>query len=153
MFNAQPLRRLFPAAVLLAAICFGQPFGTWKLKAARSTFAGDIRPKSLSVRIEPRARGEVVTVYRTEINGQTTTCSMVLYLDGVARGFQQGECSGTQSARRIDSQTIEVLRNCGPGAWSRFVRRRAPKDQLVLEISEQRADGRRFGRRLIFEKQ
>jgi hypothetical protein len=92
-------------------------------------------------------------VYRTEINGQTTTCGMVLYLDGVARGFQQGECSGTQSSRRIDNQTIEVLRNCGPGVWTRFVRRRAPKDQLVLEISEQRADGRRFDRRLIFEKQ
>jgi len=153
MFIAQPLRRLFPIAVLLAAICFGQPFGTWKLKAARSTFAGDIRPKSLTVRIEPRARGEVVTVYRTEINGQTTSCSMVLYLDGVARGFQQGECSGTQSSRRIDSQTIEVLRNCGTGVWTRFVRRRGPKDQLVLEISEQRADGRRFDRRLIFEKQ
>jgi hypothetical protein len=153
MFIAQPLRRLLPAVVLLAAICLGQPFGTWKLKAARSTFAGDVRPKSLTVRIEPRARGEVLTVYRTEINGQTTTCSMVLYLDGVARGLQQGECSGTQSSRRIDSQTIEVLRNCGPGAWTRFVRRRAPKDQLVLEISEQRADGRRFGRRLIFEKQ
>ena len=97
MFIAQPLRRFFPAAVLLAEICFGQPFGTWKLKASRSTFAGDIRPKSLTVRIEPRARGEVVTVYRTEINGQTTTCSMVLYLDGVARDFQHDECSGTQS--------------------------------------------------------
>jgi hypothetical protein len=153
MFLAQPLRRLFPAVVLLAAICLGQPFGTWKLEVARSTFAGDIRPKSLTARIEPRARGEVVTVYRTEINGQASSCSMVLYLDGVARGFQQGECSGTQSSRRIDSQTIEVLRNCGPGAWTSFVRRRAPKDQLVLEISEQRADGRRFGRRLIFEKQ
>ena len=113
MFVAQPLRRVFPTVVLLAAICFGQPFETWKLKAARSTFAGDIRPKSLTVRIEPRARGEVVTVYPTEIDGQTTTCSMVLYLDGMARGFQQGECSGTQSSRRIDSQTIEVLRNCG----------------------------------------
>src|SRR5215471_9561909 len=153
MFIAQPLRRLFLTVVLLAAICFGQPFGTWKLKAARSTFAGDIRPKSLTVRIEPRARGEVVTVYRTEINGQTTSCSMALYLAGAARGFQQGECSRTQPSRRIDSQTIEVLRNCGPGVWTRFVRRRAPKDQLVLEITEKRADGRRFGRRSIFEKQ
>jgi hypothetical protein len=62
-------------------------------------------------------------VYRTEINGQTSTCSMVIYLDGTARGFQQGECSGTQSSRRIDSQTIEVLRNFGPGDWTRFVRR------------------------------
>ena len=108
-------------------------FGTALRDLEAEGFAGDIRPKSLTVRIEPRARGEVVTVYRTEINGQASSCSMVLYLDGVARGFQQGECSGTQSSRRIDSQTIEVLRNCGPGAWTRFVRRRAPKDQLVLE--------------------
>jgi len=78
---------------------------------------------------------------------------MVLYLDGVARDFQQGECSGTQSSRRKDSQSVEILRNCGAGGWIRFIRRAAPKDQLVLEISEQRADGRRFGRRLIFEKQ
>jgi len=150
---AQPLRRLFPAVVLLAAICLGQPFGTLEAEGGSIHFAGDIRPNSLTARIEPRARNEVVTVYRTKINGQASSCSMVIYLDGVARGFQQGECSGTQSSRRIDSQTIEVLRNCGPGAWTRFVRRRAPKDQLVLEISEQRADGRRFGRRLIFEKQ
>ena len=40
MFIAQPLRRLFPAVVLLAAICLGQPFETWKLEVARSTFAG-----------------------------------------------------------------------------------------------------------------
>jgi hypothetical protein len=144
---------LFLVALLFAAGCFAQPFGDWKLNAARSTFGGDIRPKSLTVRIEPRPRGEVVTVNRTEINGQATSCSMVLYLDGVARDFRDSECSGTQSSTRIDSQTIEILRNCGAGAWIRFVRRTAPRNQLVLEISEQRADGRRFDRRLVFEKQ
>jgi hypothetical protein len=144
---------LFLVALLFAAGCFAQPFGDWKLNATRSTFAGDIRPKSLTVRIEPRDRGEVVTLDRTETNGQTTTCSMVLYLDSVARGFQQGECSGTQSSRRIDSRTIEVLRNCGAGAWIRFLRWTGPKSQLVLEISEQRADGRHLDRRLAFEKQ
>src|SRR5215831_20035661 len=103
----------FLVALLLAAGCFGQPFGNWKLNAARSTFAGDIRPKSLTVRIEPRAMGEVVTLDRTETNGQTNACSMVLYFDGVARDSQQGECSGTQSSRRIDSRSVEILRNCG----------------------------------------
>jgi hypothetical protein len=56
---------------------------------------------SPTARIEPRARGEIVTVYRTEINGEAGSCCMVLYLDGVARSFQQGERSGTQSSRRI----------------------------------------------------
>ena len=120
MFIAQPLRRLFPAAVVLAAICFGQPFGTWKLKAARSTFAGDIRPKSLTVRIEPRARGEVVTVYRTEINGQASSCSMVLYLDGVARGFRKTSAQGRSPHGGL---TARPLKSCatvglvfGPGS-------------------------------------
>ena len=141
------------AAMLLAANCFGQPFGTWNLNAGRSSFAGDIRPKSLTVRIQPRAGREIVTVDRTEASDQATSCSMILYLDGVARRFQRGECSGTQLSRRIDAQTIEVLRNCGAGAWIRFLRRTVQKEQLVLEISEQRADGRRFDRRLVFEKQ
>ena len=153
MFIPEPFERLSLATVLMMSGCFGQVFGSWKLNAGRSTFAGDIRPKSLTVRIEPRARGEVVTADRTEVNGQTITSSMVLYLDGVARDFQQDECSGTQSSRRIDSQTIEILRNCGASAWIRFVRRTAPKNELILEISEQRADGHRFDRRLVFEKQ
>ncbi len=141
------------AAVLLAAACIGQPFGEWKLNPARSTFAGDVQPKSFTVRIEPRVNGEVVTLDRTETNGQMTTSSSVLYLDGLQRDFQQGECSGKQSSRRIDSQTIEILRHCGGGAWIKFIRRTGPKTELVLDVTEQRADGRRFVRRLVFEKQ
>src|SRR5215471_441177 len=98
MFIVQPLQRLSLATALVLPAA-GQPLGTWTLNAARSTFTGDIRPKSLTVRIEPHARGEVVTLDRTEVNGQTTSSSMVLYLDGVARDFQQSECSGTQSSR------------------------------------------------------
>jgi hypothetical protein len=89
---------------------------------------------------------------RTEANGQTSTSSLILYFDGVPRDFQQGECSGTQYSRRTDSQTVEIVRHCGAGAWIRLVRRTAPH-KLVFEISEQRAGGRRFDRRLVFEKQ
>ena len=144
---------LLIAAVIFAAGCFGQPLGSWKLNAARSTFAGEIRPKFGTLRIEARAKGEVFTLDRTEVNGQTTSSSSILFFDGVARDFREGECSGTQSSWQIDSQTIEILRNCGAGAWTRFLRRTAPKNELILEISEQRADGRRFERRLVFEKQ
>ena len=142
----------FLVAVIFAASCFGQPPGSWKLNAARSTFAGEIRPKFVTLRIEARAKGEVFTLDRTEADGRTTTSSVILYFDGVARHFREGECSGTQSSWQIDSQTIEILRNCGAGAWTRFLRRTAPKNELILEISEQRADGRQFDRRLVFEK-
>ena len=153
MFIAQPLRRLFPTAVVLAAICFGQPFGTWKLKAARSTFAGDIRPKSLTVRIEPRASGEVVTVYRTEVNGQSTSVSTILYFDGTARSLENAGCSGSQASRRLNERSVEILRQCTSGDWERVVRRLTQQGkELVVEITRQRS-GRRSEERLVLEKQ
>jgi hypothetical protein len=138
----------------LGAACWaGGVYGTWKLNAARSTFAGDTQPRSFTVRIEPHTKGEVFTLDRIEADGRTISSSTILYLDGTVRDFRDSGCSETQSSRRIDSQTIEILRNCGAGAWTRFVRRTGAKDELVLEISEQRAGGRRFDRRLVFEKQ
>ena len=154
--HAEPTDRMraYLASVLLATGCFGQTFGTWKLNPARSTFSGDTRPKNLTVRIEPHAKGEVVIVDRTEVNGQVTSSSTLLYFDGVARDFQGAKCTGTQASRRVDSHAVEILRHCGGGAWTRFVRRTAGKqNELIIEISEQRADGRRFDRRLVFEKQ
>jgi hypothetical protein len=140
--------------VALGAACWaGAAYGTWKLNFARSTFAGDTQPRSFTIRIEPHAKGEVFTLDRIETDGRAISSSTVLYLDGTERDFRDGECSGTQSSRRIDRQTVEILRNCEPVAWTRLVLRAAPRNELVLEISEQHADGHRFGRRLVFEKQ
>jgi len=147
------MRAAFLLMPLGAACWAGAAYGTWKLNSARSTFAGDTQPRSFTIRIEPHTKGEVLTLDRIEADGRAISSSAVLYLDGTERDFRDSACSGTQSSRRIDSQTIEILRNCGAGAWIRFVRRTAPRNQLVLEISEQRADGRRFDRRLVFEKQ
>jgi hypothetical protein len=145
--------RIVLTLALATAGCFGQTFGTWEIDAARSTFAGDTQPKDLTVRIERHVKGEVFTVDRTEFNGQVNSFSTLLYLDGVPRDFQAGRCSGTQSSRRVDSQTVEILRNCGSGAWIRFVRKTSTNPrELVFEISEQHAGGRRFERRLVLEK-
>ncbi len=138
---------------LAAAGWAGAVYGTWKLNFARSTFAGGAQPRSFTIRIEPHAKGEVFTLDRVEADGRAISASTILYLDGTERDFSDDECSGTQSSRRIDSQSIEIRRNCGAGAWIRFVRRTASRDQLILDISEQRADGRRIVRRLVFEKQ
>ena len=133
--------RFFLTPVLLAATCFGQPFGTW-------------RSGHLTVRVEPHPKGEVFTLDRTEPDGRITSSSTILYFDGRARDFQDFGCSGTQSSRRVDGTTVEILRECGMGEWTRFVRRSSAKpNELVLEITEQRADGRRFERRFILEKQ
>jgi len=144
---------LIPLLILVGR-AQGGIFGSWKLNPARSSFSGVTPPKSLTLRLEPHSKGEVVTVDRTETNGRATSFSMILYLDGVARPFQDAGCSGTQSSRRVDSQTVEILCTCSSGESTKFLRRLAQQGkELVLEITEQRSGGRRFERRLVLEKQ
>jgi len=140
--------------ILLGAACWADAaFGVWYINAARSTFSGDTQPKGFTVRIEPHAKGEVFTLDRMEADGRTTTSSSILYLDGKERDYQEPGCSGTQSSRRVDSQTVEILRKCATGAWRRVVCRSVvrPKE-LTLDITERHPDGRRFERRVVLEK-
>src|SRR5690242_12048810 len=129
-------------------------FGTWKLNPARSTFAGDTQPKSLTVRIEPHAKGEVFTLDRTETDGRSTSSSVLLYFDGRARTFTEAGCSGTQSSRRLDSRTVEILHGCTDGPSTRVVRRSGERpNELILKITDQYPDGRHYERRLVLERQ
>jgi len=145
--------------IMLAAIFAFQAraaepvFGTWQLNPARSTFAGDTQPKSLTVRIEPHAKGEVFTLDRTETNGRSTSSSVLLYFDGRARAFNEAGCSGTQSSRRLDSRTVEILNDCAGGQSTRVIRRSGERpNELVLEITDQYPDGRHYERRLVLER-
>jgi len=128
-------------------------FGLWRMNAASST--GSHFPReSLSVHFEPHTRGEVFTLDRIDGDGRSTTSSTILYLDGKPREFQGFGCSGTQSSRRLDSQTVEIVRTCAGGEKTRFVRRlSAQPKELVLEITEQQPDGRHIERRVVLEKQ
>jgi hypothetical protein len=145
--------RVLLVSVLLAATNFGQTFGTWKMNAARSTFSGSTQPKTMTVRIEPHPNGEVFTLDRTEADGHTNSSSTLLYLDGEPREFQDFGCSGIQSSRRGEKAEVEILRLCTSGEWIRYkLRTSAKPKELVLEITEQHTDGRRFERRLILEK-
>ncbi len=149
--------RVLLMSTLLPAIFFGQDLegtsGIWKMNAARSTLAGS-RFKSLTVRIERHPKGEVFTLDRIEADGRTTSSSTILYLDGEPRPFEDFGCSGTQSSRRADERTVEIVRMCASGGWTRLLRRASAKsNELVLEIAEQSADGRRFDRRLTLERQ
>ena len=124
-------------------------FGNWKVNPVRST---NPYPGSFVLRIEPHPKGEVFTLDRVDAQGRNTTSSTVLYLDGKPRDLEVAGCAGTQSSRRLDSRTVEILRNCGSGESMRFVRRLTQPKELVLEITEQRPDGSRLERRLVLEK-
>jgi Right handed beta helix region len=143
-----PLLMLFGAA---GSIQGEDAFGIWSLNPIRSTAA---YPEKVIVRIEPHTKGEVFTLDRIDRKGRATTSSTILYLDGKARDFQDSDCLGTQSSRRVDSRTVEILRTCADGRRIRFVRRLGgPPGELVLEITEQQSDGRRQERRLVLKKQ
>jgi len=146
--------RILLLAALLCPSCFAQTFGTWRVDAGRSALAGDTRPRRFTVRIEPHAKGELFTIDRVEADGRTSVSSTILYLDEKPRDFQDFGCAGTQSSRRLDSRTVEILRNCGAGEWIKYVRRASPNaNELTIEVIEQHADGRHFERRLTLERQ
>jgi hypothetical protein len=129
-------------------------FGTWSLNVARSTFAGDTQPKSLTVRIEHHAKGEVFTLDRTETDGRSTSSSILLYLDGRPRAVNEAGCSGTRSSRRLDNRTVEILHDCTAGQLTRILRRLGERpDELVLEITDRYPDGRHYERRLVLVRQ
>ena len=150
--------RLFLLPALLTAMCSGgdpeSAIGIWKMNPARSTLSGGAQPSSFTVRIEPHVKGEVFTLDRTERDGRTTSSSSILYLDGTPRNFEDHECSGTQTSRRVDGHTVELLRKCGNREWTWLVRRTSAKvNELVLEVTGRDADGRRIEWRLVLEKQ
>ena len=138
--------------IVLAAVSWGgDAFGVWKLNRARSTLAAN--QKTMSLRIEPHIRGEVFTLEAVTRDGRASTSSTILYFDGKARQYQDSSCSGTQLSRRLDSQTVVILRTCDSGAWTRLVRRLSTgPGEMVFEITEQQNDGRRIERRVVLEK-
>jgi hypothetical protein len=124
------------------------------MDASRSTFTGEVRPQSLTLRIERHPKGEVLTLDRIERDGRSFSSSTVLYFDGAARDFQDFGCTGTQSSTRIDIRTVEILRTCQSGEWSRITRSVSDRsDELVLEIVVHRVDGRRLERRVVLKGQ
>ena len=149
--------RVLLLSTLLSATFFGQGLertsGTWKMHAARSTFAAGSAWRSLTLRIERHPKGEVFTMDRVEADGRTTSYSTILYLDSEPRRFEDFGCSGIQSSRRPDERTVEIVRTCENGGWTRLLRRAsATANELVLEITAQSADGRRFDGRLTLER-
>jgi hypothetical protein len=146
--------RVFPLLLALGAAGFGQALGSWEMTAASSSFPEGPRPEKLTVRIESHSRGEVFTVDTLRRDGRATSSSTILYLDGMPRELRDFDCSGTQSSRKVDSQTVEILRTCGHGESARWVGRvSTDSKELVLEITEHHSDGRKGNTRIVMVRQ
>ena len=147
----QNVRRALLVLYSISQSRAADPLGIWRVNLVRST----ARYSNIeSVGFQPHVKGEVFTLYRFDGEGRTTTSSTILYFDGRERDIEDFACRGTQSSRRVDSQTVEILRTCAGGGWIRFVRRfTAQPNELILDVSERQAGGRSFERRLVLEKQ
>src|ERR1700719_2918518 len=122
-------------SIVTTAFCADAMFGTWKMDVGRSKVTGSAPPKSFTVRIEPHAKGEVFTLDRIESDGRTMSSSTLLYFDGTPRDFEDFGCSGTQSSRRLDGQTVEILRVCASGEWTRLIRQSTVQSkEIIIDI-------------------
>jgi hypothetical protein len=133
------MRMVAMIALLGSAYAGEAEWGEWRMNPSRSTFGGDVRPKGLTVWIEPHPKGEVLTVDRIEVDGRTTSSSTILYLDGIAKDFQDFTCSGTQSSRRISDQSVEIKRKCSTGESIWLIRPPAgAAKELTIQSTERR---------------
>ena len=138
--------------LILTATCrAGDVFGAWKANPAHSVLPGD--RKVIRIRIEPHTHGEVFTLDTVTPDGRASTSSTILYLDGRARDLRDAGCFGTQSSRRLDDRTVEILRTCATGERTRIVCRLTARSELVLEVTAKQTDGREVERRLVLEKE
>jgi len=148
------MRTIFLLTLIVTGNCAESAFGTWKVNPNRSIFKGIGAPKSLTVRIEPHAKGEVFTLERVEIDGRATSSSSILYFDSASRDLQDFDCVGTQSSRRLDGRTIEIRRSCASSDAIWFVRHSNDKARdLIIDITERRGAGPNLDWHLVLEKQ
>ena len=148
------MRTVLFLIVITAACRADAMFGTWKMDVGRSRITGSAPPKDFTVRIEPNAKGEVFTPDRIESDGRTMSSSTLLYFYGAPRDFEDFGCSGTQSSRRLDGQTVEILRVCASGEWTCLIRQSAVQSkEIIIDITEKRGGRSNVEWRVVLKKQ
>lgn len=146
--------RIVLLLALAGGACWGDDaLGIWKMNPRRSAFTAERAPRNFTLRIERHSKGEVFTVERTEQDGRSSSDSTILFFDGKPREYHDQDCRGTQSSQRVDNRTVEILRTCEAGAWTRVIRRVSTNGELVVEASGRRADGRQVEMRVVLEKE
>lgn len=148
------MRTILLVMIFSVACCAGSVLGTWRMVRAQSRFDGVDQPLSLTVCLEPHAKGTVFTLDRLEADGRTTSSSTILYFDGAPREFQDFACSGTQSSRWSDQRTMEIRRVCATSESIWLIRRSAADSkELTIEVSGTRHGGSSHSWHLVLKKQ
>lgn len=140
---------------LLAGAVFGQTLGTWKMNPAKSKHNDQgALPRSLVIRYEAHAEGEMVTIWRVTQDGRSETDSFILRYDGRDYPHPRTQRFDLFSARKLRDGATEVLFKKDGKVVGRQVRRLSGRGkQLTIEHQLVLATGERVERLLVFEKQ
>src|SRR5260370_14683451 len=123
---------------LLAASCWGQATGTWRMVPAKSRQSSGPLAKAITAQYEPRPEAEVWTFDQVSADGISETTSQTLRFDG--KEYPCGDLGleerpDTVSSRKLDARTVEVSYKKSGRVSRRMVRTlSADGKQMTLEV-------------------
>ena len=129
--------------VLLAAECWGQALGTWKMIPAQSRQSSSDVAKAITVKYEARSNGahaqaETWTFYEVRTDGMSETTSQTLRFDGkeyVCGDLGLEERPDTVVSTKLDAWRAEVSYKKSGRVTRRVVRTvSADGKQMTLEV-------------------
>ena len=96
---------------LLAASCWGQASGTWKMVPAKSRQSSGPLAKTITARYEAHSEAEIWTFYQMRGDGVLETTSQTLHFDG--KEYPCGDLGleerpDTAISRKLGARTVEV---------------------------------------------
>ena len=125
-------------ALLLAASCWGQALGTWKMIPAKSRHSGGPLAKAITAKYEAQAHAEIWTFYQVRADGIAETTSQTLRFDG--KEYSCGDLGleerpDTVVSTKLDARTAEVSYKKSGRVTRRVVRTvSADGKQMTLEV-------------------
>jgi len=129
--------------VLLAANCWGEALGTWKLIPAKSRQSSGPLAQAITVKYEarskePHAQAETWTFYEIRTDGTSETTSQTLRFDGKeypCGDLGLGEQPDTVVSTKLDARTAEVSYKKAGRVIRRVVRAVSTDGiQMTLEV-------------------
>ena len=153
------MRRMIAAVVVvlgsLALLAQADPaVGTWKLNAAKSKYDPGPAPKELVIVIASDGENRKINAKGTDPEGKPISIAYTTGLDGKEVAVSGAPAYDTQSAKRIDANTIEATRKKG-GKVVQNATTSVSKDGKTLTITTTGTDerGRKIHNVAVYDRQ
>ena len=141
---------------LLAASCWGQVSGTWKMVPAKSHKSSGPLAKAITAQYDAHSEAEIWTFYHVRADGISATTSQTLHFDGKeypCADLGMEERPDTVISRKLGARTVEVSYRKSGRVTRRVVRTvSADGKQMTLEVHITPETGRGVEQRLVFER-